>query len=158
MRGTLTRNVDDQQLADGVTKMVVRPGHGKRAEPGSRVKVHYTGLLDSDNSVFDSSRQRNASGFSFTLGVGEVIPGWDTGVAHMVEGEASVLTIAPHMGYGSRGSGSSIPPDSTLRFEIELLKVGDDRSWVQTLGPQIIGVLLFLAFVWFLTMRAQGRW
>lgn len=86
---------------------------------GTKVFVHYTGWLE-DGSKFDSSRDRDGN-FSFTLGEGMVIKGWDIGVATMVKGEVCVLTIKPEFAYGKNGAGGKIPGDATLKFEVELI-------------------------------------
>ena len=99
----------------------VKVGTGAEATAGKRVTVHYVGTL-TDGSKFDSSRDRN-QGFTFPLGAGKVIQGWDKGVAGMKVGGVRKLTIPPEMGYGARGFGSVIPPNSTLIFEVELLDV-----------------------------------
>jgi rhodanese-related sulfurtransferase len=83
--------------------------------------VHYTGWLE-DGTKFDSSRDRNRP-FEVTLGAGQVIPGWERGIEGMRVGGVRELIIPPELGYGSRGAGGVIPPDATLRFEIELLEV-----------------------------------
>ena len=96
-------------------------GDGDEAERGSNVLVHYTGTLE-DGTKFDSSKDRNQP-FPFTIGAGQVIAGWEEGVAGMQEGGTRVLTIPPELGYGKSGFPPVIPPDATLLFEIELLRV-----------------------------------
>ena len=96
-------------------------GTGATAVKGKRVSVHYTGWL-TDGRKFDSSKDRNDP-FDFPLGAGHVIRGWDEGVQGMQEGGKRKLTIPPQLGYGSRGAGGVIPPNATLVFEVELLKV-----------------------------------
>jgi len=101
-----------------------RIGAGAPAQPGQLVTVHYTGWLYQDGqrgSRFDSSRDRGEP-FSFLLGTGEVIPGWDEGVAGMKAGGTRTLILPPAAGYGAEGD-DVIPPDSWLIFDIELLKV-----------------------------------
>ncbi|MFZ5503887.1 MAG: FKBP-type peptidyl-prolyl cis-trans isomerase [Pseudomonadota bacterium] len=97
------------------------PGTGHEAASGHEVSVHYTGWL-TDGRKFDSSKDRNDP-FSFQLGAGQVIRGWDEGVTGMKEGGVRKLTIPPHLGYGERGAGGVIPPNATLVFEVELLSV-----------------------------------
>jgi FKBP-type peptidyl-prolyl cis-trans isomerase len=101
-------------------------GTGDTAASGQDVTVHYTGWLYDNGQrgkKFDSSKDRGDP-FVFPLGEGQVIKGWDEGVAGMKVGGKRTLTIPPEMGYGSRGAGGVIPPNSTLIFEVELLKVG----------------------------------
>jgi len=100
-------------------------GNGATAAAGQRVSVHYTGWLDSGGkpgAKFDSSKDRGQP-FMFSLGKGEVIRGWDEGVAGMKIGGKRKLTIPPELGYGARGAGGAIPPNATLLFEVELLAV-----------------------------------
>jgi FKBP-type peptidyl-prolyl cis-trans isomerase len=96
-------------------------GTGSEAKKGQLAVVHYTGWL-TDGSKFDSSKDRSDP-FSFALGGGMVIRGWDEGVVGMKIGGKRKLTIPPHMGYGARGAGGVIPPNATLVFEVELLDV-----------------------------------
>jgi FKBP-type peptidyl-prolyl cis-trans isomerase len=97
----------------------IRPGAGPEAKAGQTVIVHYVGTL-TNGQKFDSSRDRG-QGFSFPLGAGRVIKGWDQGVAGMKVGGLRKLTIPPHLGYGASGFPPVIPPNSTLVFEVELL-------------------------------------
>jgi FKBP-type peptidyl-prolyl cis-trans isomerase FkpA len=101
-------------------------GSGSEATAGKNVTVHYTGWLSDGGKrgkKFDSSKDRGDP-FEFPLGAGHVIKGWDQGVQGMKEGGTRELTIPPEMGYGARGAGNVIPPNATLIFEVELLKVG----------------------------------
>ena len=99
----------------------IKTGTGAEAKSGQTVTVHYVGTL-TDGSKFDSSRDRGR-GFTFHLGAGQVIKGWDQGVVGMKVGGVRKLTIPPELGYGDRGFPRVIPPKSTLVFEVELLDV-----------------------------------
>jgi FKBP-type peptidyl-prolyl cis-trans isomerase len=105
----------------GVQIEELKPGAGAEARAGNNVTVHYVGTL-TNGQKFDSSRDRGR-GFSFRLGGGEVIAGWDQGVAGMKVGQVRRLTISPDLAYGARGFPPVIPPNSTLVFEVELLSV-----------------------------------
>ena len=98
---------------------VIAEGDGETAKSGMQVSVHYQGRL-TDGTVFDDSQKRGTP-FSFTLGSGQVIPGWEQGIAGMKIGEKRVLTIPPELGYGAAGAGGVIPPNATLVFDVELI-------------------------------------
>jgi len=114
--------------SSGLTKIDVKTGTGKEATPGKMVRVHYTGWLfdksaaDNKGKKFDSSRDRPGN-FTFPLGAGRVIKGWDQGVQGMKVGGQRTLIIPSSMGYGARGAGSIIPPNATLVFDVELMGV-----------------------------------
>ena len=116
------------QITDGLSAQILQEGQGDPAEAGQIAVVHYTGWLfdgsaeNNRGDQFDSSVDRDKP-FSFMLGEGRVIKGWDQGVVGMKVGELRELTIAPEMGYGDRGAGNVIQPGATLLFEIELLEV-----------------------------------
>jgi FKBP-type peptidyl-prolyl cis-trans isomerase FkpA len=105
----------------GLRYQDITKGDGKQAEAGKVVLVHYTGWLP-NGEKFDSSRDRNEP-FSFTLGAGQVIAGWDEGVAGMKVGSRRKLVIPPDLGYGTAGAPPDIPPGATLVFDVELVDV-----------------------------------
>ncbi|OGT98396.1 MAG: peptidylprolyl isomerase [Geobacteraceae bacterium GWB2_52_12] len=107
--------------ASGLKYVDVVVGKGTSPTAGKNVKVHYTGTLENGRK-FDSSLDRNEP-FSFTIGVGQVIKGWDEGVMTMKVGGKRKLIIPSQLGYGARGAGGVIPPNSTLLFDVELLDV-----------------------------------
>ena len=113
------------KTASGLVIDELTLGTGDTAAAGQKVSVHYTGWLFEDGvkgDKFDSSKDRGEP-FVFPLGKGHVIKGWDEGVAGMKVGGTRQLTIPPELGYGARGAGGVIPPNATLIFEVELLKV-----------------------------------
>ena len=107
-------------MSDKLQSEILKEGAGQIAKSGDNVVVHYTGTL-TDGTKFDSSHDRNKP-FNFTLDGGQVIKGWDQGVQGMKIGEIRKLTIPPTLGYGSRNMGT-IPPNSTLIFDVELLEI-----------------------------------
>ena len=111
-------------LVDGLQMEVLQEGEGNEAKVGDTVAVHYTGYLE-NGEVFDSNIA-NDQPFSFTLGAGQVIKGWDLGVLGMKVGEKRKLTIAPALAYGTAGVPGAIPANATLIFEVELLGIGAD--------------------------------
>ena len=108
--------------ASGLKYEELAEGGGTAAKAGDKVQVHYTGWL-TNGTKFDSSHDRRQP-FGFTLGAGQVIKGWDEGVAGMKVGGKRKLTIPAALAYGARGAGGVIPPNAELVFEVELLKVG----------------------------------
>ena len=106
----------------GLQYVVIAEGDGAQPQTGQRVFVHYVGTLE-DGTKFDSSRDRGRP-FDFTIGQGQVIKGWDEGVGMMKVGDRRKLIIPPELGYGARGAGGVIPPNATLIFDVELLRIG----------------------------------
>ena len=111
----------EQTTASGLRYIDYGGGSGPAAKAGDMVTVHYTGTLE-NGQKFDSSRDRNTP-FEFHLGRGQVIRGWDEGVAGMKVGDRRQLIIPSNLGYGSRGAGGVIPPNATLIFDVELLGI-----------------------------------
>ncbi|HYM15536.1 MAG TPA: FKBP-type peptidyl-prolyl cis-trans isomerase [Dehalococcoidia bacterium] len=113
---------DAVTTASGLSYVDEIVGTGDSPTKGKKVRVHYTGRL-TDGKKFDSSVDRGQP-FEFVIGVGQVIQGWDEGVASMKVGGKRTLTIPAALGYGARGAGSAIPPNAVLVFDVELLGVG----------------------------------
>jgi len=109
------------KTSSGLEYEEIKAGEGAQALPGKTVSVHYTGKLV-DGTIFDSSIPRKEP-IEFKLGAGQVIRGWDEGIALMKVGGKARLTIPPHLGYGSRGAGGVIPPNATLIFDVELVSI-----------------------------------
>ncbi len=107
-------------LPSGLTYETLKPGSGPMVKPGQRVTLHYTGTLE-NGTVFDSSREKGEP-YTFSLGYGQVIPGWDQGVTGMKVGERRKLMVPAKLGYGERSPGAAIPPNSNLIFDVELLR------------------------------------
>lgn len=110
-----------EKTESGLRYKMIQKGNGKKAENGKTVSVHYTGQLE-DGKVFDSSYPRKKP-IEFPLGRGNVIEGWDEGIALLQVGDKARFVIPSHLGYGSRGAGGAIPPNATLIFDVELMDV-----------------------------------
>lgn len=115
------KNKVSSKTESGLEFILVEEGSGTKATPGNTVNVHYTGYLE-DGTIFDSSLKRDQP-FSFVLGMGKVIKGWDEGIALMKEGDKARLIIPASLGYGESGAGGVIPPNAVLIFDVELLEV-----------------------------------
>lgn len=125
---------DTITTASGLRYVITHRGEGDRAKVGTTAIVHYTGRL-TDGKIFDSSREREEP-FAFKLGAGQVIKGWDEGIAQLHIGDRAVLIIPAELGYGEKGAGEVIPPNSTLVFDVELLDIKE-----KTLGGMLAEVL-----------------
>lgn len=115
----------EQEVTEGLTYVEIECGDGDEAQTGDTVTVHYTGTLE-DGTEFDSSV--GGEPFTFTLGTGGVIEGWEQGVPGMRVGGKRELTIAPELAYGDSGAGDVIPPGATLIFEVELVEISSSSS------------------------------
>eukprot|EP00440_Ansanella_granifera_P024023 gb/GFBE01026093.1/.p1 GENE.gb/GFBE01026093.1/~~gb/GFBE01026093.1/.p1 ORF type:complete len:319 (+),score=65.17 gb/GFBE01026093.1/:1-957(+) len=116
-------SLEEVPESERVVVETVTPGDGKTfPSRGDKLTMHYTGTLASNDAQFDSSRDRGQP-FTFQIGVGQVIPGWDKGVMKMSLGERAVLKIPSALGYGAQGAGSDIPPNADLVFDVELLAI-----------------------------------
>ncbi len=118
-------NMENPQDTKGVKITVIKEGNGQTAKSGDTVAMNYTGTL-SDGTVFDSNvdpKFNHVQPFVFTIGAGQVISGWDIGVAGMKIGEKRKLVIEPEFAYGEAGAGGVIPPNATLSFDVELIAI-----------------------------------
>ena len=114
--------ISEKEKTEGNLKIeILRQGSGEKAEDGDTIAVHYTGILE-NGTKFDSSLDRGTP-FTFVLGAGQVIKGWDQGVWGMKPKEKRKLTIAPELGYGKIGIPGAIPQNATLIFEVELIEI-----------------------------------
>lgn len=118
--------VDDvARVQEEVTLETTKRGDGRTfPRQGDTVTVHYTGTLAVGGQPFDSSRRRGQP-FTFTIGTGQVIPGWDQGIMQMSLKQRAILRIPSQLGYGARGAGKAIPPNADLVFDVELLEIYD---------------------------------
>jgi hypothetical protein len=122
----LSAQTDTITTESGLRYLVIKKGNGPKAEANKAVEVHYTGLL-TDGKVFDSSRERGEP-IEFVLGAGQVIKGWDEGIALMQVGDNFKLFIPSKLGYGENGAGDVIPPNADLIFDVELMGISEPRT------------------------------
>jgi len=111
--------INTEETSSGLQYVLSKTNNNEKPAKGSRVSVHYTGKLI-DGTVFDSSKNRGTP-LDFTLGVGQVIPGWDEGIALLGKGDEGTLYIPSELAYGRSGAGGVIPPNADLIFEVELV-------------------------------------
>jgi len=134
----LSAQTDTITTESGLKYIVLKKGNGPKAEPTKAVEVHYTGSL-TDGKVFDSSRERGEP-IEFILGAGQVIPGWDEGIALMHVGDQFKLFIPSKLGYGEAGAGGVIPPNADLIFDVELMSVGEPKT---AISDTLLETLIF---------------
>ena len=118
-------NMQNAQQIEGVKIIILKEGNGDIAKSGDTVAMNYTGKL-ADGTIFDSNvnpKFNHVQPFVFTIGAGQVIRGWDVGIAGMKVGEKRILEINPDYAYGETGAGGVIPPNATISFEVELLQI-----------------------------------
>ena len=117
----LTHSTGMKETSSGLYYKIIKKGNNKTPKKGETVSVHYKGIL-LDGTVFDSSYDRDQP-IEFSIGVGQVISGWDEGISLLSEGASAKFVIPSNLAYGSQGAGGVIPPDATLIFEVELIKI-----------------------------------
>ena len=132
-----TENQDTITTESGLKYIVIKKGSGDKAISGKAVEVHYTGML-TNGKVFDSSIERGEP-IEFILGEGQVIKGWDEGIALMNVGDRMRLIIPPDLGYGEKGAGDVIQPNATLIFDVELISVSDPKM---SIADVLMGLIL----------------
>ena len=115
-------NLTGLKITGGTYYVITKPGTGSKPQTGQTVSVLYKGTL-LDGKVFDSSEKQGGKPLSFVLGVGQVIPGWDQGLAALPQGTKAILLVPSPLAYGSRGAGPDIPANAILRFDVELVEV-----------------------------------
>ena len=123
--GEEQNNMQNAQQIEGVKIIILKEGNGDIAKSGDTVAMNYTGKL-ADGTVFDSNidpKFNHVQPFVFTIGVGQVIRGWDVGITGMKVGGKRILEINPDYAYGEAGAGGVIPPNATISFEVELLQI-----------------------------------
>ena len=139
---------------EGLIVETLQKGRGNLATANQQISVHYEGKL-TDGTVFDASRPRGKP-FSFILGKGQVIKGWDLGIEGMAIGEIRRLTIPPEMGYGTTGAGGVIPPNATLIFEVELLAVSSPLTLGQLNSDELLDAQAQGAVI--IDIRREDEW
>eukprot|EP00656_Telonema_subtile_P038858 TRINITY_DN44022_c0_g1_i1.p1 TRINITY_DN44022_c0_g1~~TRINITY_DN44022_c0_g1_i1.p1 ORF type:complete len:202 (+),score=75.97 TRINITY_DN44022_c0_g1_i1:151-756(+) len=126
---TQSTGSEETGTMSGVTKDIIEEGNGDVfPKSGDKLKMHYTGTLAEGGKQFDSSRDRGQL-FEFTIGVGQVIKGWDEGVMQMSLGERATLNISSEFGYGSSGAGADIPPNADLKFDVRLVAINKKQAF-----------------------------